>query len=82
MIVVATSLPYVVNWFFTPAGHHYTWIMPPYPEDSLAYLAWSQQAAHGSLLFKLKYTALPHTAFLFQPFFCSADGSPRRSPAT
>jgi hypothetical protein len=43
--------------------------VPPYPEDSLAYLSWSQQAAHGSLLFQLKYTALPHSAFLFHPFF-------------
>jgi hypothetical protein len=32
-------------------------------------MAWSRQAAHGSLLFQLKYTALPHSPFLFHPFF-------------
>jgi hypothetical protein len=68
-MVLATSVPYLLNFFSTPAGYHYTWIVPPYPEDSLAYLSWSQQAAHGSLLFQLKYTALPHHAFLFHPFF-------------
>jgi hypothetical protein len=68
-MVVVTSIPYLLNFFSTPAGYHYTWILPPYPEDSLAYLSWSQQAAHGSFLFQLKYTALPHSAFLFQPFF-------------
>jgi len=68
-IVFATSVPYLLNFFSTPAHHHYTWIMPPYPEDSLAYMAWSQQAAHGSLLFQVKYTALPQSPFLFHPFF-------------
>jgi hypothetical protein len=68
-MVLATSLPYFLNFAFTPAGHHYTWILPPYPEDSLSYMAWSQQAAHGALLFKIKFTALPQSAFLFHPFF-------------
>jgi hypothetical protein len=68
-VVLATSAPYLVFWFQTPADHHYLWILPPYPQDSFAYMAWSQQAAHGSLLFQLKYTALPHSPFLFQPFF-------------
>jgi hypothetical protein len=67
--VLATSLPYLWNYYRTPLGSHYTWILPPYPEDSLAYLSWSRQAADGSLLFQLKYTALPHAPFLFQPFF-------------
>jgi hypothetical protein len=68
-VVFATSLPYLLNRLRTPAGFHYTWILPPYPQDSLAYMAWAQQAAHGSLLFKVKYTALPQSAFLFHPFF-------------
>jgi len=68
-MVLATSVPYLVNYFSTPPGFHYTWIIPPYPGDLLAYKAWSQQAAHGSLLFKVKYTALPHAPFLFHPFF-------------
>ena len=68
-VVAATSIPYLLNWLSPPAGSQYTWIMPPYPEDSLAYRAWSEQAAHGSLLFQMKYTALPHAPFLFHPFF-------------
>ena len=68
-VVLATTVPYALNLMVAPSGSHYTWIVPPYPEDSLAYRAWSQQAAHGSLLFQLKYTALPHAAFLFQPLF-------------
>jgi hypothetical protein len=68
-MVLATSVPYLVFWFHTPAGYHYSWILPPFPEDSFAYMAWSRQAVNGSLLFQLKYTALPHAAFLFQPFF-------------
>src|ERR1039457_2620066 len=68
-VVFATSVPYLLNWLHTPTGFHYTWIIPPYPQDSLGYMAWSQQAAHGSLLFKIKYTALPQSAFLFHPFF-------------
>jgi len=68
-VVLATSVPYLLNWLATPAGFHYTWIVPPYPEDSYAYMAWTQQAAHGNLLFQIKYTALPQNAFLFHPFF-------------
>jgi hypothetical protein len=68
-VVLATSVPYLLNRLSTPPGFHYTWILPPYPEDSLAYMSWSQQAAHGSFLFQIKYTALPHPAFLFHPFF-------------
>ena len=68
-LVLLTSLPYVVNWLATPAGYHYTWILPPYPEDSFGYMAWAEQAARGAWLFKIKYTALPHAPFLFHPFF-------------
>jgi hypothetical protein len=67
--VVMTAIPYLWYWHKAPPGHHYTWILPPYPEDSLAYMAWSQQAAHGNLLLKLKYTALPGSSFLFHPVF-------------
>jgi hypothetical protein len=71
-MVAVTSLPYLLNFFSTPAGFRYTWILPPYPEDSLAYQGWSQQATHGRLLFQIKYTALPHASFLFHPFFLVA----------
>jgi len=68
-VLLATSVPYVLNWLATPPNFHYTWILPPYPEDSYGYLSWLQQAAHGNLLFQIKYTGLSHSAFLFHPFF-------------
>ena len=71
-MVLATTAPYLLNFFSTPAGCHYTWIVPPYPEDSFGYMAWTQQAAQEHFLFQLKFTALPHSAFLFHPFFLIA----------
>ena len=71
-MVLATSAPYLLNFFATPAGCHYTWIVPPYPEDAFGYMAWTRQAAQGHFLFQLKFTALPHSAFLFHPFFLIA----------
>ncbi|HEY3305684.1 MAG TPA: hypothetical protein VGL70_19335 [Candidatus Binatia bacterium] len=68
-MVLAASLPYAVNYAATPEGFHYTWIIPPYHQDSLAYMSWSQQAAQGSILFRVKYTAIAHEAFLFHPLF-------------
>ena len=68
-IVAATSAPYLFNWWSAPAGFHYTWIIPPYPEDSFGYLAWAEQAARGAWLFKIKFTSVPHAAFLFHPLF-------------
>lgn len=68
-MIGATSAPYLVNFLLTPEGYQYTWVLPPYPEDPLAYMAWSQQAVNGNLLFKIKYTALPHAAFLLHPVF-------------
>lgn len=64
-----TSLPYFWAYWATPAGFVYTWILPPYAEDSIAYMAWSRQAANGAVLFSLKYSALPHAPFLFHPVF-------------
>lgn len=69
LLVLVTSAPYCINWWSTPTGYHYTWILPPYPEDSFGYMAWAQQAANGAWLFKIKYTALAHGPFLFHPFF-------------
>lgn len=71
-MMLATSAPYLLNFFATPADCHYTWIIPPYPEDAFGYMAWTQQAAQGHFLFQLKFTALPHSAFLFHPFFLIA----------
>lgn len=68
-ILALTVAPYLLAWRAAPAGFHFTWVLPPYPEDGFSYLAWSRQAWEGRWLFSLKYTALPHAPFLFQPFF-------------
>lgn len=72
LILLATVLPYLIAYSLTPAGCRYTWILPPYPGDSMAYLAWSRQALDGEWLLRFKYTTLPHDAFLVQPFFLVA----------
>lgn len=69
VMVLATSVPYLVNAALAPEGFRYAWVLPPYPSDLFAYMAWSRQAYHGCLLFQLKYTALPHEPFFFNPFF-------------
>src|ERR1700756_430306 len=56
-MVLATSLPYLWNFFTRPPGSRYAWILPPFRDDAYGYMAWTQQAAHGALLFKLKFTA-------------------------
>jgi hypothetical protein len=67
-MVLATAAPYIINWLQTPPGYRYIWWLTN-TQDYYAYMAWAQQAAHGALLFKIKYTALPQPPFLFHPFF-------------
>ena len=71
-LLLATSAPYLVYFYCAPGDSRYTWILPPYPEDAFGYMAWVKQAALGHLLFQLKFTAVPHHAFLFHPFFLMA----------
>lgn len=68
-LLLLTSLPYLLFWWQTPPNEKYSWIIPPYPDDSFAYMAWTRQAINGNLLFQIKYTALPHKAFFFHPLF-------------
>ena len=68
VLLLTTLAPYFAC-YLQAASAHFLWILPPYPEDSLAYLAWERQAMNGAWLFSMKYTALPHAPFLFQPFF-------------
>src|SRR5512140_3109711 len=68
VLLFTTLAPYFYCWLRVH-GREFLWILPPSPGDSLAYLAWERQAANGALLFSMKYTALPHAPFLFQPFF-------------
>ncbi len=65
----AAALPYFAARAAAPEGSRYLWILPPYAADSQAYLAWERQAQLGRILFKFKYTSVPHAPFVFQPFF-------------
>ncbi len=73
-LMALTSVPYLILYFSTPLAPHsvYDWILPPYPEDGLAYLAWVKQAASGAILFKVQYSAIAQPALIFQPFFLVA----------
>jgi len=71
-VLLSTVAPYIVAWLRTPPGDVFLWIYPPYPEDMLSYLAWSRQAQAGHILLSLKYTAVPHAPFFFNPFFLLA----------
>jgi hypothetical protein len=71
-VLALTVIPYLVNFWLTPKGQTYAWILPPYPADAYAYRAWAKQAFDGHWLFTLKFTALPHRPFLFLPFFLAA----------
>ena len=59
----------LVNWRDAPPGRHYTWILPPYPEDSFAYQAWAQQAAHGRCCSAINTRRCRTRRFCFHPFF-------------
>jgi len=72
LLALVSFLPYFIAWARRPSAALYDWLIPPYPEDGLAYLAWVRQAANGALLFKLKYTALRQHAVIFQPLFLIA----------
>ena len=69
-VLVATSAPYLVNFFSTPSGYHYTWIIPPYPDDSFGLRGLGRNRRHterGCL--RSSSPAVPHAPFLFHPFF-------------
>lgn len=72
LVVVVSALPTLAVYrqgLATEGARDYTWVVPPYPQDGLAYLAWVKQAAEGKLLFHVKYTQLEHRAVVFNPPF-------------
>jgi hypothetical protein len=59
VLVVASSLPYVVAWMVRPAGTHFTGLLFN-PQDGNSYVAKMRQGLAGSWLFRLPYTPEPH----------------------
>jgi len=70
LAAAASIAPYVVAAAHLPDGADvYNWVLPPFPEDGLGYLAFVRQAMEGALLFKINFTAIPHAPMIFHPFF-------------
>ncbi len=74
LMVLTTSVPNLVFWFqsqqvIVTAGFCRPILMIRSPT-----MARSQQAAHGSLLLPLKYTALPRPACLFHHYLLDREG--------
>ncbi|MFL7791150.1 MAG: hypothetical protein AB8I69_03340 [Anaerolineae bacterium] len=55
LLVVASSLPYLIAWATTPEGSHFTGLLFN-PQDGNSYIAKMRQGLEGSWLFRLPYT--------------------------
>ncbi|HUX75592.1 MAG TPA: hypothetical protein VMY40_02990, partial [Anaerolineae bacterium] len=65
VLVVASSLPYVVAWMVRPAGTHFTGLLVN-PLDGHSYIAKMRQGLDGSWRFRLAFTPEPQEgAYLF-----------------
>jgi len=67
-ILAVTCLPYLYGAHLAPSGTRFIWAVGFLP-DTLGNLMFSRQAADGRLLFSNLFTAEPHPARLFSPFF-------------
>jgi len=70
--ILLSCIPYFYALNLSGMSDKYNWLIPPYPEDGLAYMAWVKQAANGYLLFKVKFTAMAQLRVIFQPVFLLA----------
>ena len=73
-MVAVTSFPYLSNFLNAPAGYHYTWILPPYPEDSLAYQVWRNRPPTGNCCFRSNTLRCRMRLFCSIRFFWSPAG--------
>ena len=55
VLLVASSLPYLIAWATAPAGAHFTGLLFN-PQDGNSYIAKMRQGLNGSWLFRLPYT--------------------------
>jgi hypothetical protein len=59
VLVIASSLPYLIAWMVRPAGTHFTGLLFN-PQDGNSYVAKMRQGLAGSWSFRLPYTPEPH----------------------
>ncbi len=55
VLVLASSLPYVIAWMAVPEGQHFTGLIFN-PQDGNSYIAKMRQGLEGSWMFRLPYT--------------------------
>lgn len=62
---------YFVGWLLTPKGYRYFWLVPLYPADCNAHLAWARQAFEGKSRFADTFTTEKHDpkTFNFHDWF-------------
>lgn len=68
LIVLLSTMPYLVGRAITPAGFHFTGLLLN-PIDGQSYLAKIGQGAGGSWLFTLPYTSEPQQPVFIYPFY-------------
>jgi hypothetical protein len=71
VLIVASSLPYLVAWGVTPKNAHFTGLVFN-PQDGNSYIAKMRHGMTGSWLFRLPYTPEPHDGapvYLFYLFW-------------
>lgn len=64
LALVLASLPYLLAWFRTPAGHAYTGLLHNI-DDGAVYLAWMRQAAEGRFFLENRFSVEPQRSLLF-----------------
>ncbi|MBI3736558.1 hypothetical protein HY256_08610, partial [Candidatus Sumerlaeota bacterium] len=70
ILIVLTSLPFLVFYSLTPAHQQYAWSSVFYYDDYFQYYAWAQHIARGEWLIRNYYTGNPEASFaLFNPYF-------------
>lgn len=67
-IMLATCLPYLVVWWYTPLQAVFPWTLFN-SDDHGVYFAWMRQAADGHLLFRNLFTAEPQRGIYLQTYF-------------
>ncbi|MBN1313992.1 MAG: hypothetical protein JXA42_00930, partial [Anaerolineales bacterium] len=80
LIVLLTTLPFMVGWVVTPESYHFTGLLIN-PLDGLSYIAKIGQGASGHWLFRLPFTSEPPQPAFIYPFYLALGHlAPPNSP--
>lgn len=73
VLMLLSSLPYIVAAASTPGGHVYTWMLHNI-DDSAVYLSWMKQVAHGQFFQENRFCIEPQKSVLFNIWFLIIGG--------